>query len=127
MKAIKNLYVVISLIVLMILRPFAPGEWFGSIVIAGLFVTWLDTMHRIWKSNADLTIENEKIRYAIVFVVMVLVGVALLILIVVNLVIGLKWLNLPIVLDECTLLALLICLSQNTIVDIANSIIKNSR
>lgn len=111
----------------MILRPFSPGEWFGSIVIAGLLVTWLDTMHKIWKSNPSLTIENEKIRYAMVFVVMGLIGAALLVLILVNLVINLGWLNLPIVLDECTLLALLICLSQNTIVNIANNIIKSNR
>lgn len=127
MNAIKNLYIVISLIALMILRPFSPGEWFGSIVIAGLLVTWLDTMHKIWKSNPSLTIENEKIRYAMVFVVMGLIGAALLVLILVNLVINLGWLNLPIVLDECTLLALLICLSQNTIVNIANNIIKSNR
>ena len=60
MKAIKNFYTIISLIVLMILRPFSPGEWFGSVAIAGLFVTWVDTIQKVWKANNKLTLEQEK-------------------------------------------------------------------
>ena len=66
MKAIKNFYTIISLIVLMILRPFSPGEWFGSVAIAGLFVIWVDTIQKVWKANNKLTLEQEKVRYAVV-------------------------------------------------------------
>lgn len=61
MKAIKNFYTIISLIVLMILRPFSPGEWFGSVAIAGLFVTWVDTIQKVWKANNKLTLEQEAV------------------------------------------------------------------
>lgn len=125
MKAIKDFYVITTLIVLMIIRPFAPGEWFGSIVIAGLLVTWLDTTYNIWKSNTNITSEREKARYAIVLIIMALLGAAMLILIILNLIMEITWLNTSIVLDEATLLALLLCLSQNTIIGIANCIIKS--
>ncbi len=125
MKAIKDFYVITTLIVLMIIRPFAPGEWFGSIVIAGLLVTWLDTTYKIWKSNTNITSEREKARYAIVLIIMALLGAAMLILIILNLIMEITWLNTSIVLDEATLLALLLCLSQNTTIGIANCIIKS--
>lgn len=125
MKAIKNFYTIISLIVLMILRPFSPGEWFGSIAIAGLFVTWMDTIQKIWKTNNKLTLESEKVRYAVVMLILSLIGLIQLILIIVNLIVGIGWLNLSVVLDELTLLALLACLAQTTIVEFINNIIKN--
>lgn len=126
MKAIKNFYTIISLIVLMILRPFSPGEWFGSVAIAGLFVTWVDTIQKVWKTNNKLTLEQEKVRYAVVMLVLSLFGLVQLILIIVNLIVGIEWLNLPVVLDELTLLALLVCLAQNTLVEFINNIIKNN-
>lgn len=126
MKAIKNFYTIISLIVLMILRPFSPGEWFGSVAIAGLFVTWVDAIQKVWKANNKLTLEQEKVRYAVVMLVLSLFGLVQLILIIVNLIVGIEWLNLPVVLDELTLLALLVCLAQNTLVEFINNIIKNN-
>ena len=126
MKAIKNFYTIISLIVLMILRPFSPGEWFGSVAIAGLFVTWVDTIQKVWTANNKLTLEQEKVRYAVVMLVLSLFGLVQLILIIVNLIVGIEWLNLPVVLDELTLLALLVCLAQNTLVEFINNIIKNN-
>lgn len=123
MKAIKNFYTIISLIVLMILRPFSPGEWFGSVAIAGLFVTWVDAIQKVWKANNKLTLEQEKVRYAVVMLVLSLFGLVQLILIIVNLIVGIEWLNLPVVLDELTLLALLVCLAQNTLVEFINNII----
>ena len=126
MKAIKNFYTIISLIVLMILRPFSPGEWFGSVAIAGLFVTWADAIQKVLKANNKLTLEQEKVRYAVVMLVLSLFGLVQLILIIVNLIVGIEWLNLPVVLDELTLLALLVCLAQNTLVEFINNIIKNN-
>lgn len=125
MRAIKNFYIIISLIALMIVRLFAPGEWFGSIVLAGLFVTLLDTIRKIQINNAHITDESSKKRYAIVHIVLIIIGAVLLILAIINLVHNITWLNKPIVLDEFTLFTLLVCLAQNTVVDIANSIIKN--
>ena len=124
MKAIKNLYVIVSIVVLMIIRPFAPGEWFGSIVIAGLFVTWLDTIHKVWKSNFDFLSEQEKERYAIALILMAGIGLVLLVLIIVNFIVHIRWLNSSVVLDEITLLALLICLSQETFVNLVTGLIK---
>lgn len=125
MKTIKNFYTIITLIILMILRPFSPGEWFGSVAILGLFVTWVDTIRKVWKANNKLTLEQEKVRYAVVMLVLSSIGLVQLILIIVNLIVGIEWLNLLVVLDELTLLALLACLAQNTLVEFINNIIKN--
>lgn len=111
---------------LMIIRPFAPGEWFGSIVIAGLFVTWLDTIHKIWKSNLELPFEKEKERYAIALIIMTGIGLIMLVFIIVNLIVHIEWLNSSVVLDEITLLALLLCLSQEVVVNSITCLIKNN-
>ncbi len=126
MYAIKNLYFAFSMIVLMAARPFAPGEWFGSIVVAGLFITWLDTIHKVWKLNTELSIEKEKERYALTLIIMTAIGLVMLILIIVNLVIHLKWLNTQLVLDEITLLALLLCLTQEALINLITWAIKNN-
>ena len=52
-----------------------------------------------------------------------LFGAAFLILIIVNLALGIKWMNSPLLLDECTLFTLLICLCQDMIVNILYLII----
>lgn len=127
MKLVKDAYVIISLILLMILRPFAPGQWFGSVSVSGFLVTWIDTLSIIFKENRKLTLKESKIRYAIVVFVMFLFGAGALILTVINLIIEIDWLNSTIVLDEITLFSLLMCLSQKTLINFLNYIIKGKR
>ena len=116
MKVIKDLYLIITLLVLMLLRPWAPGNWFGSVVVAGLLVTWLDTLNHIWEDNSTSN-DKEKVRYGVIFTIMGLIGLSLLILLVINLVKSIEWLNSTIVLDELTLLALLLCVSQKSFIN----------
>ena len=126
MKVIKNTYLILSLVVLMLLRPSATGMWFGSVVVAGLFVTWLDTMNCVWQNNSELNRE-QKVRYGAIFVIMALVGLGLLVLIIVNLVKNIAWLNNALFLDEITLLALVLCISQKSFVAFLGKIIKNGK
>ena len=123
MHAIKNLYIFTALIVLMIIRPFAPGEWMGSVAVGGLLVTWLDTMRQVWNTNRKLIQKSKKKKYAISLTIMAALGIVLLVLIVVNLIVGIEWLNSPLCIDEITLLSLLICLCQKTIVHFLNWIV----
>ena len=101
------------MVVLMIIRPFAPGEW-------------LDTIHKIWKSNLELPFEKEKERYAIALIIMTGIGLIMLVFIIVNLIVHIEWLNSSVVLDEITLLALLLCLSQEVVVNSITCLIKNN-
>ena len=126
MKVIKNLYSTFVFIILIILRTFASGNWFGSIVVAGLFVTWMDTLNCVWNDNSKLNIA-AKVRYGIIFTIMVVIGLILLALITVNFVIDIKWLNNTIVLDEITLLALLLCVSQKSFIKLLGNIIKKGK
>lgn len=123
MKTVKSLYYIIALIVLMIVRPFASGNWFGSIVLAGLFTAWLNLLNTIWSDNFHLVSKKSKSRYAIIMLCISLLGVILLILAILNLILNITWLNHPTVLDEITLFTLLISLEQNTIVSMFNRII----
>lgn len=126
MKVIKDLYLIITLLVLMLLRPWAPGNWFGSVVVAGLLVTWLDTLNHIWEDNSTSN-DKEKVRYGVIFTIMGLIGLSLLILLVINLVKSIEWLNSTIVLDELTLLALLLCVSQKSFINLLGNIIKKGK
>ena len=123
MKTVKSLYYIIALIVLMIVRPFASGNWFGSIVLAGLFTAWLNLINTIWSDNLHLVSRKSKSRYAIIMLCFSFLGLAFLILAILNLVLSISWLNHPTVLDEITLFTLLISLEQNTIVAFFNRII----
>lgn len=115
MKKLGELYLVLALVVLMFVRPVASGKWFGSVVVAGVFVTWMDTMYCVWKDNSVNNIK-EKVRYGTIFTFMGAIGFLLLVLIIVNIVKEIDWLNNPIFLDEVTLIALIICVSQLVLV-----------
>ena len=123
MHAIKNFYIFVALLALMIVRPFAPGAWMGSVAVAGLLVTWLDTMRQVWNSNRKLISKSKKKKYAIMLTTMAVLGIVLLVLIVINLIVGIEWLNQSLCTDEITLLSLLICLCQNAIIHFINWVI----
>lgn len=123
MKIIRKFYITIALITLMIIRLFASGTWFASIVVCGLLVSWVDLISRVRKSYADINTDKGRVRYAITLSILSLFGAAFLILIIVNLALGIKWMNSPLLLDECTLFTLLICLCQDMIVNILYLII----
>lgn len=108
----------------MAVRPFASGYWFGSIVVAGLLVTWIDYMIKVSAIGIKLANPRQKEMYGKTMAFMGIVGAILLILLVYNLIIPIQWLNIPIVLDEITLFTLLLCLCQETIIGI---IISNLR
>lgn len=124
MKVVKKVYIFCALLILIVLRPFAPGGWFGSVVTTGLFVAWIDMMHDIWKDNHRIVSDQHKKRFGWFMLIFGIIGVGMLSLIIVNLIITMDWLNAQIVLDEITLLALLICLLENTFVTIINKIIR---
>ncbi len=126
MKKLGELYLVLALVVLMFVRPVASGKWFGSVVVAGVFVTWMDTMYCVWKDNSVNNIK-EKVRYGTIFTFMGAIGFLLLVLIIVNIVKEIDWLNNPIFLDEVTLIALIICVSQRSFIRLLSNIIKKGK
>ena len=124
MKIIKSIYVVISLLCLMIVRVFVSGNWVGSVAVAGLLVAWIDITNQVRLSLSCFRSPSEKKRYGKVLAFLVLTGAVQLILIIVNLIIGINWLNHPLLLDEISLFSLLICLAEREFVNMFVSIIK---
>ena len=123
MKVVRDLYVLVALVVLMAIRYFFDGgDWVGSVVVAGLFVTWIDTVSKALNKYSGVTNGSSKTRLGVVLGLMILAGGGLVVLMVWNLANSLKWLNNAMVLDELTLAALLVCLEQNAIVSIICSI-----
>lgn len=127
MKVVRDLYVLVALVVLMAIRYFFDGgDWVGS-VVAGLFVTWIDTVSKALNKYSGVTNGSSKTRLGVVLGLMILAGGGLVVLMVWNLANSLKWLNNAMVLDELTLAALLVCLEQNAIVSLIGSITGVSR
>ena len=128
MKVVRDLYVLVALVVLMAIRYFFDGgDWVGSVVVAGLFVTWIDTVSKALNKYSGVTNGSSKTRLGVVLGLMILAGGGLVVLMVWNLANSLKWLNNAMVLDELTLAALLVCLEQNAIVSFIGSITGVSR
>ena len=128
MKVVRDLYVLVALVVLMAIRYFFDGgDWVGSVVVAGLFVTWIDTVSKALNKYSGVTNGSSKTRLGVVLGLMILAGGGLVVLMVWNLANSLKWLNNAMVLDELTLAALLVCLEQNAIVSLICSITGVSR
>jgi hypothetical protein len=128
MKVVRDLYVLVALVVLMAIRYFFDGgDWVGSVVVAGLFVTWIDTVSKALNKYSGVTNGSSKTRLGVVLGLMILAGGGLVVLMVWNLANSLKWLNNAMVLDELTLAALLVCLEQNAIVSLIGSITGVSR
>ena len=128
MKVVRDLYVLVALVVLMAIRYFFDGgDWVGSVVVAGLFVTWIDTVSKALNKYSGVTNGSSKTRLGVVVGLMILAGGGLVVLMVWNLANSLKWLNNAMVLDELTLAALLVCLEQNAIVSLIGSITGVSR
>ncbi len=118
----------VALVVLMAIRYFFDGgDWVGSVVVAGLFVTWIDTVSKALNKYSGVTNGSSKTRLGVVLGLMILAGGGLVVLMVWNLANSLKWLNNAMVLDELTLAALLVCLEQNAIVSLIGSITGVSR
>lgn len=120
MRLLKDGYILFALVTMMIVRPFAPGEWFGTIVVVGLLISIWDLIGKVHNSCRSLASDKEKSRYAIMMVALFLVGLGLLVLAILNLIMNLPWLNAPVVLDEITLLTLLVSLNQGIILSLLN-------
>lgn len=116
MNSIRQAYYAGTIIVLMIIRYIMTGTWFGSIVVAGVFISWIDIIVRTIKRSANLSNGAAKKRAAIIITFLGIIGFAILCVGVVNIVIPIDQLQNPVILDELTLLALLLCFAKDIIV-----------
>lgn len=108
----------------MILRLFSSGNWVGSVCVAGLLVAWIDMTNRVRLSISNFDSSDEKTRYLKVLTFLTVGGAVQLLLIIINLIIEIKWINHSLVSDEVSLFTLLLCLAQKEFVGIFISIIK---
>ena len=75
MKVIRDLYVLVALVVLMVIRYFFDGgDWVGSIVVAGLLVTWMDIVSKALHKYSGVVNGSSKTRLGVVLVLMILAG-----------------------------------------------------
>lgn len=124
MKILKTPYIILILIILMVVRRYGTGPWMGSVMLGGLLVAWLDIMSMTWDSTRNISKIREKSKALVIIVVMGIVGGLILSFLVLNLICPFEWLNAPICLDEITLLALLLCLIRDSIVNILIQFVK---
>lgn len=124
MKSIKNIHIVIIIIVLFIFRLFKSGGWFGCVVIAGFLVALFDIIVKLYKTNTNLVFDKHKSRYGLILIGLNLLFSIGLILLFANAIWYISWINNTLVLDEITLLTLLISLPQESIISRINSTIR---
>lgn len=128
MVYLKRLFTVGSVLVLMILRccvPETSTDWLGSVTLAGVFVAWMDLIQKFSEANRTISSRKSKGKFVITFVILGVVAFAVLCLILINSVNKLEKLNQPLVQDELTLFALLLCVGQNGILSLLNWIVLN--
>ena len=123
MRFLKNAYLMFALILLMVLRLFANGSWFSTIVFSGFIVAWYDIMNKVILSNKDIVSNQQKQRFAKVFIILNIVFFVFLAAIIVDLVTSCTWLDNTTLLDEITLLTLLVSLPQSQILEWINGFI----
>lgn len=124
MEFVKKYYILLSILVLMTLRLFFFIEWFASVAIAGLLVALFDIIIKFRNEYKKSPIIKEKTSFSIIFLTLTIIGAIMLILLITNLVQPITWLNSQLFLDELSLLTLLLCLSQETILSLLKIITK---
>lgn len=123
MKIFVKGYKLGILILLMFIRSKASGDWFGSIVVLGVFVALMDLTTKLIASHSTLKDKKPKDRLGFCLVILFIIGFIVLASAFYNIVDPLKWLKDTTILDELTLLALLLSISQDTVLDILNAFI----
>ena len=127
MEKIKDIHVFWAIIMLMVIRIFQEGRWVSCVTIIGLLIAMSDMIRKVYQSNQNLTKEQEKIRYGILFIIInVLFGITMCLLLV-NLAMDIKALYSPILIDEISFFTLLLTLPQNRILTKINNIIRKEK
>lgn len=124
MDKVKDIHIFGSIFSLMIMRVFGTGKWFSCVVYAGLLVALFDLISKLYKSNMTLVDKKHMIRYGGYFVALNFIFGIGCILIFLNLILEIPWLNDVALLDEITLLTLLLTLPQKLILEKINKEIR---
>lgn len=127
MEKIRDTHIFVVIIFLMIMRVVVEGKWFGCVVIAGLLISLFDIIKKIYMDNMKLVVDQQKMRYAIVFIVLNAFFLFNCILLLLNAMMEICWLNATAFLDEITLLTLLLTLPQRLIIEKINKIIRKEK
>ena len=113
----------VAMITLIVARVlFKENGWVASIAVIGLLVAWLDILGGVYNDNRHLK-RSKQSRCIIVMGIMVIIATIMVVFCMVNIVQKNKFLNNTIVMDEITLLSLLISLLRNRIVSIIDALI----
>lgn len=113
----------VAMVTLIVARVlFKENGWVASIAVVGLLVAWLDILGGVYNDNRHLK-KSKQSRCIIVMGVMVIIAAIMVVCCMVNIVQKNDLLNSTIVMDEITLLSLLISLLRNRIVSIIDDLI----
>lgn len=124
MNKIKDIHILIFIIFLMVIRIGEEGKWFGVVVLSSLLIPLFEIINKIYLNNLNLVEKNQKVRYGIFLTISNLIFLLILLLLVIDFVKDIKWMNTSLFLDEITLLTLLLTLPQNLIIEIINNLIR---
>lgn len=113
----------VAMVTLIVARAlFKENGWVASIAVFGLLVAWLDILGGVYNDNEHLK-KSKQSRCIIIMGIMAIVAAIMVVFCMVNIVQKNEFLNSTIVMDEITLLSLLISLLRNRIVSIIDDLI----
>lgn len=124
MQYVKDIHIIALIFALCIFRVLDSGGWFGCVVIAGFLVALFDIIVKVYLSNTNIVLDKYKSRYGVIFICLNILLSGGIILLFGNAIWKFSWINNMIVLDEITLLTLMISLPQESIINKINSIIR---
>lgn len=119
----RDFLCLVAMVTLIVARAlFKENGWVASIAVFGLLVAWLDILGGVYNDNGHLK-KSKQSRCIIIMGIMAIVAAIMVVFCMVNIVQKNEFLNSTIVMDEITLLSLLISLLRNRIVSIIDDLI----
>lgn len=123
---IKDLIVTVVILTCMVGRGiYKENGWVALAALASLLITWIDILFKVYNSNKNLN-AYQSVRCVAVLIVMFLGVIAVAAILAMNIVHRDEFLNEPVILDEITLISLLLCIIQESFVDIINLFIASA-
>lgn len=126
MKKFKGFFLFCAFISLFGVRFFKSIPWVSSLAVTSVLISLFDITSHIWNDNSYQKIKRNGI-YIFCLGVSIIIDVLLIMLIIINIVLSLSWMENDLFIDEVTIIALMLNVFQASIISFINFIIQGKK